>query len=110
MVQTRYGRVVKKPERFSPQETVIDDYSSDEHDTDWESDISSEISYDPDELNEESETEDHDFIDDDEDEEELKKEPTEDDNGCDDDTASETSESDASGSGGGTTDDAAACV
>lgn len=103
MVQTRYGRTIKKPERFSPQEKVLDDYSTDEHDTDWDSDVSSEISYDPEDVEEESDSDDHDFIDDDE---EIKKEPSEEDNGCDDDTSSETSEPDASSITGGTGDGA----
>lgn len=101
MTTTRSGRVIKKPERFSPVERVTDDYATDEHDTDWESDISSEISYDPDEVEEETETEDEDFIDDED--EEVKKEPHDDDNGCDYDASEGSSDSD--GDGGGTEDD-----
>ena len=85
--RTRSGRMIKKPERFSPVEKVTDDYGSDEHDTDWESDISSEISYDPEDVEEEGDTDDDEFIDDDD-----KEEPTDKDNGCDDDSASETSD------------------
>jgi len=50
---TRFGRVVKKPTRYSPQERCEDDYASDEYDS-HESDISSEMSCDPDDFSSES--------------------------------------------------------
>ena len=36
-VLTRMGRVVKKPQRYEPVETVTDDYPDSEHDTDYDS-------------------------------------------------------------------------
>jgi hypothetical protein len=46
MVRTRYGRNVKKPVLFEPAETVFDDdYCTDEHDTDIDSNISTEDEY-----------------------------------------------------------------
>lgn len=46
---TRSGRLVKKPERYEPNEKVEDDFSSDEYDTDDDdnaSDIPSEYTED----------------------------------------------------------------
>ena len=36
-VLTRRGRVVKKPQRYEPAETVTDDFPESEHDTDYDS-------------------------------------------------------------------------
>lgn len=36
-VLTRGGRVVKKPQRYEPVETVTDDFPESEHDTDYDS-------------------------------------------------------------------------
>lgn len=49
MVQTRTrsGRQIKKPELYLPEETTLeDDYASDEHDSDFGSDIDTEEEYD----------------------------------------------------------------
>ena len=48
MVQTRTrsGRQIKKPDIYHPEETVLeDDYASDEHDSDFDSDIETEEEY-----------------------------------------------------------------
>jgi hypothetical protein len=73
---TRSGRVVKKPERYSPIEKVEDDFSDSELESNWESDISSEISYDPEDVveNEESDSDDADFVEDDSETEEVEEE------------------------------------
>jgi hypothetical protein len=40
---TRSGRKIKKPELFQPtEEDLVDDYGSDEHDSDFDSDIDTE--------------------------------------------------------------------
>lgn len=69
---TRSGRVVKKPELYTPIEKVEDDFSDSELESDWDDDISSEISYDPEDVdeNEESDSDDEDFIVEDDEEEE----------------------------------------
>ena len=54
---TRFGRIVKKPTRYSPQERCEDDYASDEYDS-YESDVSSEMSCDPDDYSSESDADD----------------------------------------------------
>lgn len=51
--KTRFGRTVKKPARYSPQERCEDDYASDEYDS-YESDVSSDVSCDPDDITSES--------------------------------------------------------
>lgn len=43
-ITTRSGRVIKKPERYTPVETVVDDFSESEYD-DVESEISSSVSF-----------------------------------------------------------------
>lgn len=49
---TRSGRVTKPPERYEPVEQVEDDYAPEDYDSD-ESDVSSEVSYDESEIDEE---------------------------------------------------------
>ena len=56
-LRTRSGRTVKPPERYSPQEVCDDDYASDEYDS-YESDVSSEVSIDPDDISSESDADD----------------------------------------------------
>lgn len=51
MIQTRSGRVVKQPERYTPVERVEDDYATDEYDSD-ESEVTSEIEYSDEEIDE----------------------------------------------------------
>jgi hypothetical protein len=41
-VMTKSGRLVKKPERYTPIEKVEDDYATDEHDSDDDSDSEEE--------------------------------------------------------------------
>ena len=55
-VVTRSGRIVKKPQRYEPQEEVYDDFKNDEYD-DSESDINSdtESEYDSDSESSDSE-------------------------------------------------------
>lgn len=74
MVQTRTrsGRQIKKPEMYTPEETVLeDDYATDEHDSDFDSDIDTE---DEEEYDSEDDSDDEgslkDFLVDDESEEE----------------------------------------
>lgn len=55
MYTTRFGRVVKKPERFEPEAVEFED---DESTSDVNSDVSSEISYESDELTSESDADD----------------------------------------------------
>ena len=48
MVQTRTrsGRQINKPDIYHPEENVLeDDYASDEHDSDFDSDIETEEEY-----------------------------------------------------------------
>lgn len=53
-LRTRSGRVVKKPERYAPVEVCDDDYASDEYDSEESSDVSSDVSVDPDDISSES--------------------------------------------------------
>ena len=52
--RTRSGRIVKKPVRYAPVEACDDDYASDEYDSEESSDISSDVSVDPDDISSES--------------------------------------------------------
>jgi hypothetical protein len=75
MVQTRTrtGRQIKKPDFYTPEETVLeDDYTIEEHDSDIGSDIDTEEEIYSDEESEEDEDEDSlkDFIVDDDEESE----------------------------------------
>jgi hypothetical protein len=53
-LRTRSGRVVKKPERFTPQEVCEDDYASDEYNSHESESVSSEMSYDSEDISSES--------------------------------------------------------
>jgi hypothetical protein len=46
--------MVKKPERYTPMEVCEDDYADDEYDDTDLSDVSSEVSYDSEEISSES--------------------------------------------------------
>ncbi len=82
--RTRSGRIIKKPERYTPVEQVEDDFSDSELESHWDSDISSEISYDPEDFEEEeSETDLSDFIAEDDD----NNNESDDNNGSDDDSS-----------------------
>jgi hypothetical protein len=48
-IRTRSGRIIKKPERYSPIEKVEDDFSESDYDSD-ESDVSSDVSFDSEDL------------------------------------------------------------
>ena len=52
--KTRSGRVIKKPERYTPQEVCEDDYASDEYDSHESGSVSSEVSYDSEDISSES--------------------------------------------------------
>tara|TARA_R110000851_G_scaffold73522_3_gene162215 strand:- start:85 stop:366 length:282 start_codon:yes stop_codon:yes gene_type:complete len=58
--KTRSGRVTKKPERWEPQEDVVDDFKLDEYNTDDGSDVSSGVSESDDD--EEPNSDDENFI------------------------------------------------
>lgn len=76
MYTTRYGRLVKKPEVYVPVEEVEDDYS--DHEDIPDSEVSSNISYDSDEDEDEVDSEGSlkDFVVDEEEEEESSDEDT----------------------------------
>ena len=81
MVQTRTrsGRQIKKPEIYQPEETILeDDYASDEHDSDFDSDIDTEDEYYSDDDSEDSEDDGSlkDFVVDDDDVSESEEEDT----------------------------------
>lgn len=57
--RTRSGRLVKKPERYTPVEVCEDDYASDEYDSEESSDVSSDVSVDPDDISTESDADEH---------------------------------------------------
>lgn len=57
--RTRSGRIVKKPERYTPVEVCEDDYATDEYDSDESSSVSSEASIDPDDVSSESDADEH---------------------------------------------------
>lgn len=57
--RTRSGRLVKRPVAFTPtEETLVDDYLPDEHDTDLDSDIDTEDEYDSEDGEDSSDDED----------------------------------------------------
>ena len=58
-IRTRSGRIVKKPERYAPVEVCEDDYASDEYDSEESSDVSSDVSVDPDDISSESDADEH---------------------------------------------------
>jgi hypothetical protein len=54
---TRSGRKIKKPELFQPtEEDLVDDYGSDEHDSDFDSNIDTEDECYSDESDEEDDS------------------------------------------------------
>lgn len=76
---TRSGRKIKKPEYFQPtEEDLVDDYDSDEHDSDFDSNIDTEEEgySDESEEDDDSDADEHgnlkDFVVDDESESELE--------------------------------------
>lgn len=55
MYTTRFGRTVKKPERYTPEEeNLVDDFKDSDYDEGDQSDVSTEISFESEELSEES--------------------------------------------------------
>ena len=52
--RTRSGRTVKAPERYTPQEVCEDDYADDDYDTQESGSVSSEVSYDTEDISSES--------------------------------------------------------
>ena len=58
-VRTRSGRVVKKPERYTPVEVCEDDYAPEDYDSNESSDVSSEVSYDSEDISSESDADDN---------------------------------------------------
>ncbi len=89
--KTRSGRVTKKPDRWEPDEEVVDDFKPDEYDTDDGSDVSSKISLSDDE---EPNSDDEGFIaqDSDEDDEMYEDSDEEEDDNMDDYDDSDYSE------------------
>lgn len=58
VTRTRSGRVVKAPERYTPQEVCEDDYADDDYDSDESGTVSSEVSYDTEDISSESDADD----------------------------------------------------
>lgn len=56
--RTRSGRVVKAPERYVPQEVCEDDYADEDYDSDESGTVSSEVSYDTEDISSESDADD----------------------------------------------------
>ena len=54
VTRTRSGRTVKAPERYTPQEVCEDDYADDDYDTQESGSVSSEVSYDTEDISSES--------------------------------------------------------
>ena len=52
--RTRSGRAVKAPERYTPQEVCEDDYADDDYDSAESGSVSSEVSYDTEDISSES--------------------------------------------------------
>jgi len=52
--RTRSGRTVKAPERYTPQEVCEDDYADDDYDSAESGSVSSEVSYDTEDISSES--------------------------------------------------------
>ena len=52
--RTRSGRTVKAPERYTPQEVCEDDYADDDYDSNESGSVSSEVSYDTEDISSES--------------------------------------------------------
>jgi hypothetical protein len=54
VTRTRSGRVVKAPVRYTPQEICEDDYADDDYDSHESGSVSSEVSYDTEDISSES--------------------------------------------------------
>ena len=54
VTRTRSGRAVKAPERYTPQEVCEDDYADDDYDSQESGSVSSEVSYDTEDISSES--------------------------------------------------------
>ena len=54
VTRTRSGRTVKAPERYTPQEVCEDDYADDDYDSAESGSVSSEVSYDTEDISSES--------------------------------------------------------
>ncbi len=54
VTRTRSGRTVKAPVRYTPQEVCEDDYADDDYDTEESGSVSSEVSYDTEDISSES--------------------------------------------------------
>jgi len=54
VTRTRSGRTVKAPERYTPQEVCEDDYADDDYDSQESGSVSSEVSYDTEDISSES--------------------------------------------------------
>lgn len=52
--RTRSGRIVKAPERYVPQEICEDDYDDEDYDSHESGTVSSEVSYDTEDISSES--------------------------------------------------------
>ena len=52
--RTRSGRAVKAPERYTPQEVCDDDYADEDYDSNESGSVSSEVSYDTEDISSES--------------------------------------------------------
>jgi len=93
MYTTRYGRVVKKPVTYEPEQVEFDD---DDSGSDVSSDVSSEISYESEELTSESDADDtgnlKDFVVESDAEDDEKNSIPNEQNGSDDQSSSETDE------------------
>ena len=88
--KTRSGRIVKQPVRYEPIEKVEDDFSDSDIESHWDSDISSEVSYDPEDVADESSDDDSFIASDSETEEndEIKNESDDvEEDGSDDDSS-----------------------
>ena len=54
VTRTRSGRAVKAPVRYTPQEVCEDDYADEDYDTEESGSVSSEVSYDTEDISSES--------------------------------------------------------
>ena len=54
VTRTRSGRTVKAPVRYTPQEVCEDDYAAEDYDTEESGSVSSEVSYDTEDISSES--------------------------------------------------------
>lgn len=54
VTRTRSGRAVRAPVRYTPQEVCEDDYADEDYDTEESGSVSSEVSYDTEDISSES--------------------------------------------------------